>query len=487
MGIKEIKPSDGIETQFPPLVRREGIVYYPLGEQKGQQEDLEKVIESVKKRQVLEAERKQLLSELKPEGIKPEGMEGKSMERETNPKRYLVDPESGAISVDEEGGEYTYKDALLVSASIKGKRGEYDSAIQLITALKELSKGSKPEEGEREKKAKEWYVDDDTGIIVHDPENGEMTLSEARTVSQSRQRALVPRTEEIMTPEKLELMKRDIRDETNKTVQEEMNKLHKVLAPKDEEQPFSLDSDGKIELNPKARLGVTEFMLYQLIKNQQQDRLYKDNEGNVLPLPGWLEVRKFDREQKRLDEKNAAITTLIEEGKKQLPKFGEALKNMATSKETAEAMKGGGWLGEGEGKKEEPKQTPCAHCHKNITYSALPSIIPCPHCGELNILGSSEQREQLMTQLGVVEGKQREEALSKEAVQGSITTPEGTVETAPVEQSTPSQESEAPTAYCMKCKAKVVIKNPSRVTLKNGRLAVQGTCPNCDTKLSRMA
>jgi hypothetical protein len=41
-------------------------------------------------------------------------------------------------------------------------------------------------------------------------------------------------------------------------------------------------------------------------------------------------------------------------------------------------------------------------------------------------------------------------------------------------------------AYCFKCRVKREIKNPKRVTLKNGRPATRGTCPVCGTKLSRI-
>ena len=41
-------------------------------------------------------------------------------------------------------------------------------------------------------------------------------------------------------------------------------------------------------------------------------------------------------------------------------------------------------------------------------------------------------------------------------------------------------------AYCFKCRAKVDIKNPQNVTLKNGRPAVQGICPTCGTKVFRI-
>ena len=42
------------------------------------------------------------------------------------------------------------------------------------------------------------------------------------------------------------------------------------------------------------------------------------------------------------------------------------------------------------------------------------------------------------------------------------------------------------TAYCMKCKKKVEIKNPRQITLKNNRQAVQGMCPVCGTNVFRI-
>jgi DNA-directed RNA polymerase subunit RPC12/RpoP len=42
------------------------------------------------------------------------------------------------------------------------------------------------------------------------------------------------------------------------------------------------------------------------------------------------------------------------------------------------------------------------------------------------------------------------------------------------------------TAYCMKCRKKVEIRNPKQVTLKNNSPAVQGVCPVCGTKVFRI-
>jgi RNase P subunit RPR2 len=42
------------------------------------------------------------------------------------------------------------------------------------------------------------------------------------------------------------------------------------------------------------------------------------------------------------------------------------------------------------------------------------------------------------------------------------------------------------TAYCLKCRAKREMRNPQRVTLKNGRPATKGTCPTCGTPMYRI-
>ena len=38
-------------------------------------------------------------------------------------------------------------------------------------------------------------------------------------------------------------------------------------------------------------------------------------------------------------------------------------------------------------------------------------------------------------------------------------------------------------AYCVKDKMKVEVKDPKQITMKNGKLALSGTCPKCGTKV----
>jgi uncharacterized protein DUF5679 len=41
-------------------------------------------------------------------------------------------------------------------------------------------------------------------------------------------------------------------------------------------------------------------------------------------------------------------------------------------------------------------------------------------------------------------------------------------------------------AYCVKDKRKVEVRNPQRITMKNGKPALQGTCPICGGKVFKI-
>jgi hypothetical protein len=41
-------------------------------------------------------------------------------------------------------------------------------------------------------------------------------------------------------------------------------------------------------------------------------------------------------------------------------------------------------------------------------------------------------------------------------------------------------------AYCVKCKAKKEMKDAQAVTMKNGRPAAKGTCPDCNTTMFKI-
>jgi hypothetical protein len=43
-----------------------------------------------------------------------------------------------------------------------------------------------------------------------------------------------------------------------------------------------------------------------------------------------------------------------------------------------------------------------------------------------------------------------------------------------------------PEGYCVKERKKVEIKDAKQVTMKNGRPAIQGFCPDCGTKIFKI-
>jgi hypothetical protein len=43
-----------------------------------------------------------------------------------------------------------------------------------------------------------------------------------------------------------------------------------------------------------------------------------------------------------------------------------------------------------------------------------------------------------------------------------------------------------PEGYCVKERKKVEIQDPQQITMKNGRPAIQGTCPDCGTKIFKI-
>jgi hypothetical protein len=50
----------------------------------------------------------------------------------------------------------------------------------------------------------------------------------------------------------------------------------------------------------------------------------------------------------------------------------------------------------------------------------------------------------------------------------------------------PGKGEAMPEGYCVKERKKVEIQNPQQVTMKNGRPAIQGTCPDCGTKIFKI-
>lgn len=63
-------------------------------------------------------------------------------------------------------------------------------------------------------------------------------------------------------------------------------------------------------------------------------------------------------------------------------------------------------------------------------------------------------------------------------------TPSG--DAAPPAATQAGSSSEAVTAFCLRQKKRVTLQNPEPVTLRNGRRALAGTCPECGARIVRM-
>jgi hypothetical protein len=68
----------------------------------------------------------------------------------------------------------------------------------------------------------------------------------------------------------------------------------------------------------------------------------------------------------------------------------------------------------------------------------------------------------------------------------TLRTTQASDECSTVAPTSPKEEQFMPEGYCVKERKKVEIKDPQQVTMKNGRPAIQGTCPDCGTKIFKI-
>jgi RNase P subunit RPR2 len=57
---------------------------------------------------------------------------------------------------------------------------------------------------------------------------------------------------------------------------------------------------------------------------------------------------------------------------------------------------------------------------------------------------------------------------------------------APISRENSEDTTVAAEAYCVKCKTKREIKDAVQITMKNGRPATEGKCPECGTKMFKI-
>ncbi|MBA7682238.1 hypothetical protein ES703_90587 [subsurface metagenome] len=335
---------------------------------------IDEMLDELEKSELRQARKEELLTRIRERVTKVE--DAKKPPTNRNPKRYLVDPETGIIDVDDEEGEYTYKDALLTSASIKGKGGQFDDAIGLINAARTLAEESKPAV---EEKKKEYYVDPDTGIIHHDPENGENTLSEARTLSQSIQRT---QTQPLPTY--------FIDAEGNKHALQpgEPAVIKQQPSPSLPQKTFIVrqtaegivaeehDLGKPIIINtPGSGANMPPMMPFPVMDGEGKPVVGQDGQPVYANLEPMMKYMGFQGEQRRADERHSALMGLVQTVKENLPDGIQAIREAAA--EARESSKG-----------KTPQQPPgyeCGECHTKFTLTREPvegENVKCPNCGK---------------------------------------------------------------------------------------------------------
>jgi hypothetical protein len=75
-------------------------------------------------------------------------------------------------------------------------------------------------------------------------------------------------------------------------------------------------------------------------------------------------------------------------------------------------------------------------------------------------------------------------AISPTRVQATDRPPRGSAEKG--RTAAGKEASTMPEGYCVKERKKVEIKDAKQVTMKNGRPAIQGVCPDCGTKIFKI-
>jgi len=306
-----------------------GVTLYQ--ERKSAEPTLEELIEGLDRSDIQEKRKEELLAKLDERIDKIRGKKGEMTPAGRNLKRYLVDPETGKIDIDEEEGDYTYKDALLLSASVKGKGGHFEEAINLIKTVMDLGEGKK----QTDEKPKEFYVDPQTAVIIHDPENGEYTLSEARAISQS-----------MRGSEDKQKVIQYLNDE-GKLVEAPAGQPI-IITKKEQAQPsktFFLNEAGELTEQEAGKpivikiqqgasgSGMPAMLPFPVMGSDGQPVLDKDGKPVYANLEPMMKYMAFQSEQRRADESHKTKLEIATGFKELLGKASTALSHMAEEEE----------------------------------------------------------------------------------------------------------------------------------------------------------
>ncbi|MBA7601331.1 hypothetical protein ES703_08401 [subsurface metagenome] len=329
---------------------------------------LQELLEGLDKSDIKEKQKEELLAKLDERIDKIRGHKEEKAPVERKLKRYLVDPETGKIDIDEEEGEYTYKDALLLSASIKGKGGQFQDAINLIKTVMALGEVN---QAKTDEKPKEFYVDPQTAVIVHDPENGEYTLSEARAVSQSMQRGPEDK------PKVIQFL-----DSDGQLIEAPPGQPI-IITKKEQQQPsktYFVNAEGKvveqeagkpIVVEIKAPSNNVPMLPFPVMDSNGQPTYDKEGKPIYANLEPMMKYLGFLGDQRRADERHNALMGLTKTVRENVGDGISALKAAAAEAKGSSSK----------APVKEPQLYECAQCHMQFGVPAGEwEKVACPSC-----------------------------------------------------------------------------------------------------------
>jgi hypothetical protein len=341
-----------------------GISLYHVYDPSKHEPSVEEILEDIERDEARSAKKELAFAKLRGR------LEGKPKEA-SNTKRYIVDPNTGRIDVDEKEGEYSYKDALAVSSSTIQSRagqggqatgGPFEAAMNLINAIKTLTPAgeAKPE------RPKEWGVDPDTGVIYRDEEEGEYTLGQARVVSLSVQKSLPPAEDGKKLFYIDEEGRRIIVEPGTVITQNKPPSVKTILLKPDGTEMEIDESKRVIVLNQPASEGSGLFPFP-----------ITDDEGKPLtlakvPLSEWVNLKAEASKERRAEEKHKGVLDVLQTLKKYIPLGAKAIERAMQGRDGGVAS--------------EKLSVICGECgRKNLVKEGLKTF-KCKECSTSNSL-----------------------------------------------------------------------------------------------------
>ena len=341
MAIKEIKPKS-IANLFPRIASEQVVTLLqpPTGTK---EEDPEEFLARVKKRRLLDLERRSIEKELRAE-IDEEVQETK----ENGHRRFSI---INNQIVRDDDGEYSLNEAVKILAA--QRNSQESSLVELARAMKELRPGE--------------------------------TLDIPKMITDIK--ALVPVPE--VTRGEVELMVKNQVLETRHAVERSLDELKDLISRQDNKDLVGQLTNIWQSLPDSLRNRLESVIM------PSPGAMYKDGQGNAIPLPDWIQLKRLEVE---IEEKAQAAkfkTDVIATARTYAPEILATLRSLRGEKSKGEQiLEQTGWDDKSETRENLTKQiieqfhlvrVPCVSCGQEIVCTENTCSVICPYCQNVNV------------------------------------------------------------------------------------------------------